>query len=229
MIQQFKTIRGILVVAIPFLVAVGVPFTTARLGGSSSTIIDGSVQQEDYRLSSTATRTNSNRQLAGLPWAMRPDGWNCTATSPAPNGPCKSQSSDNCYDKEDVEVEGGGKFKKHCPVGTVQYRRNICESCVGFTAGPCKGSNGVCWDYLPGTTTCPATTTPCPGPRSCVGQCGHFSCYGIACEDGGCWCDDHCVVRGDCCFDKVDVCPVATPSPTSEPSPSTPSPSPSLS
>lgn len=47
------------------------------------------------------------------------------------------------------------------------------------------------------------------GKADRIGSCQPSDCGGISSE-GTCWCDDLCVVFGDCCSDKIDVCEAET-------------------
>ncbi len=44
------------------------------------------------------------------------------------------------------------------------------------------------------------------------GSCAEAAC-GEASPAGNCWCDEACVINGDCCGDKVDTCGGAGPDP----------------
>ncbi len=85
----------------------------------------------------------------------------------------------------------------HATAATVDEPRACCfdEDCLMLSFDECVAAGG--WPQPTGSTCEP---NPCTAPGgSCADSCGGSS-------PGGCWCDEHCAVFGDCCDDVCDAC-----------------------
>ena len=98
----------------------------------------------------------------------------CAACYPGTSGRCQHLLNTVCYDYYPGSVV--------CPAGTRECPASNgtatlspspttlpsstdgsgrCSGCVAGTTGTCRQSNGVCWEFFPGTKSCPTGTSAC--------------------------------------------------------------------
>lgn len=72
-------------------------------------------------------------------------------TGPGGDGDDDAGAGGGVIDDDDSGTGGGGGGGSGA----------MCANCWPGTSGPCKGANGVCYDYYVGTTMCPGLTSQC--------------------------------------------------------------------